>query len=114
MGEAYAALCQEPWAMTPPEFAALTDWQIAELYFRPAAERSEQMKRDTPALNAPHAGQSVYAPPPGEVPPPEPGTPAFKLWCINKFVSFGLSHAEAVAQYEAQNAQWLREQGKGG
>jgi hypothetical protein len=113
MAEAYAALAGDGFGLKLREIAALTDWQVAELYFRPAAERSEQMKRDTPALNAPHAGQSVYAPPAGE-PPPEPGTPAFKLWCINKFVSFGLSHAEAVAQYEAQNAQWLREQGKGG
>lgn len=96
--------------MLPWEWSRLTDYQIAELYFRPAAERSERMKREMPSH---HAGTAVYEPAADESPAPEPGTPAFKAWCIAKFTNFGLSHAEAVAMYEEQNAQWLAQQGKG-
>ena len=39
-------LCQEPWGFTPEQVERLTDWQIENLYAKPAVERAERMARD--------------------------------------------------------------------
>lgn len=39
-------LTQEPWCFTPEEIARLTDWQIEELYYKPAKARQEQMEKE--------------------------------------------------------------------
>ncbi len=40
------ALAQEPWCFHPNQIARLTDWQIINVYLKPAAKRAEAMRRD--------------------------------------------------------------------
>jgi hypothetical protein len=46
MIEAMTALAQEPWCFHPDQIARLTDWQIMNVYLRPAVKRSEQMRKE--------------------------------------------------------------------
>ena len=41
----WAALAQEPWGFTPDVLARLTDWQVREVYLRPAGERADEVRR---------------------------------------------------------------------
>jgi len=57
-------LALEPWGFGPDQLARLTDFQVVELYLKPAAERAEQLRRETPA----HAPRRADVPAPDGVP----------------------------------------------
>jgi hypothetical protein len=46
MVEPLIALAQEPWCFAPETIANLTDWQIVNVYLRPAMKRSEEMRKE--------------------------------------------------------------------
>jgi len=56
-------LAQEPWGFSPDVLARLTDFQVLELYLKPAAERADQLKRESPG-----AARRNDVPAPGGVP----------------------------------------------
>lgn len=103
--DAYVMLSQEPWCYTPGQIANLTDWQIEHLYAKPAAERSEELRKSTPATG----GKSA---PVSESDIGEPGSPSHRNWVISAFVNgpMKMSPEAARAKYEAQMAQWKAEQ----
>lgn len=39
----------EPWRFTPDQIARVTDWQVLNVYVKPAVERAERMDRERPA-----------------------------------------------------------------
>lgn len=39
-------MAQEPWGFSPDQLAKLTDFQVLELYLKPAAERADSLKRE--------------------------------------------------------------------
>lgn len=115
----YQALCQEPWCFTPAEIARLTDWQILELYLKPASERArefeEKMRRDHPNLGdrpPPTAGPTPTPPSGGgrrgdNGPPGEPGSEEHRSACVNASVAvMGMPRAAAEAMYERQLAEF--------
>ncbi len=107
-------LAQEPWCYTPDQIGELTDWQILNLYAKPAAERAAEFDQSLPAR-----GGSVPAGEPigkrrtfENKPDFEPGTDGHRRQCIAAFMQVqGLSLDRAKAQYERQLAQWRAEQG---
>lgn len=56
-------MAQEPWGFSPDVLARLTDFQVLELYLKPAAERADQLKREQPG-----AARKHDVPAPGGVP----------------------------------------------
>lgn len=52
-------LTQEPWCFTLEEIARLTDWQIEELYYKPAKARQEQMEGERVARDTVEAGRDM-------------------------------------------------------
>jgi hypothetical protein len=90
-------LAQEPWCFHPADVAGLTDWQIENLYARPAAGRIRRLEAP-PAETQPTPG-----PPATDL--PSPGAPEFREWVISQFVLMGMTRADAVAQYEDQARQ---------
>lgn len=44
---AFRAMAGEPWCLTPGAIGKLTDWQIWELYVKPAVDRQREAKRGT-------------------------------------------------------------------
>lgn len=109
------ALAQEPWGFHPDQIASLTDWQIVELYLRPAARRAEEFKKDLPAPpGAPRAeGPRPAAPPaaaPGDGPEGEPGGELHRRQVVGQaFMGvMGMSREQAEALYEQQLAEYHR------
>lgn len=47
-------MAQEPWGFSPDQLAKLTDFQVLELYLKPAAERADQLKREQPGAARKH------------------------------------------------------------
>ena len=119
--QALEMLAQEPWCFHPNQIATLTDWQIEELYARPAIERNKKWDEERAAfeMNRPKQmadrenvdewpdGVKRYrtmknAAEPIPSNPPEVGSPEFREWVIQQFMAFGMSRKNAEAQYEAQ------------
>jgi hypothetical protein len=115
---AYVMLAQEPWCFTPEQIGKLTDWQIENLYAKPAMKRAEEMRKEMPDGGAPSGpSPAPVSPTPRRVlqrgPDFEPGTDGHRRQCIAAFMQVqGLNKERAVAQYERQLAQWHAEQGK--
>jgi len=90
----------EPWCFTPAEIAPLTDYQIDEVYLKPAVRRAEAMERERKGLPPP--------PTPGEkapdAPPPRGAVVAFAM------STFGKTREQAEAMYDAQLAAWEKQQ----
>lgn len=53
MTEALTALAQEPWCFHPDQIARLTDWQVVNLYLKPAAKRADAMRREMKRSESP-------------------------------------------------------------
>jgi len=111
--DAYVMLAQEPWCYTPAEIGRLTDWQIENLYVRPAAKRAEEFRRDLPTSQGLRPPRSTS----GKVEVADlgdPGSPAHRNWHLQAYVNgpLRIPPDKAVALYEKQLAQWRREQGK--
>ncbi len=51
------ALAQEPWCYHPDQIARLTDWQIVNVYLKPAASRAAEMRKE---MKRNEAGGSPY------------------------------------------------------
>ncbi len=102
---------QEPWTYKPWEIGRLTDWQIVNLYAKPAAERSEAMRKDMPG----GGGSSSPSPRPSrnEI-PHEPGTEAHRNMIVAGMMAgpFAYSRAKAEAAYDKQLADYKASQGK--
>lgn len=134
MKASYAMLSQEPWCLTPAEWAKLTDWQIAELYRKPAEERAREFaaKHNTlPGANGLPAGALGRRPdrstpaPPAKLsadprssdyrgPDGEPGSDTHKAQIVGAFRSMmGLTQEKAEAMYAEQLAQWKATRGDG-
>lgn len=97
-------LCQEPWCFTPDQIGRLTDWQIMELYGKPAAKRAERLGAPT----APKAlgGRRENAP------DAEPGTPEHRAQIVAGMVqAMGWKPERAAAEYDRQLALWKAQKG---
>lgn len=105
---AYVMLAQEPWGMTPSEIDELTDWQIENLYAKPAAERAEEIRKDMPERSSEPSRPGAKS----EQPMPEPGTPAHRFLMMSAFLNgpFPMSPEKAEREYERQMAQWRASQ----
>lgn len=116
-------LAQEPWCYTPEQIARLTDWQIENLYAKPAHERAEQMRRESasssmPApsagpgmhpANAPHTVETVQHVGEPDGPPGEPGSPEHRHAIVDALMGMmGLSRERADASYDRQLADHVR------
>jgi hypothetical protein len=55
MVEPLIALAQEPWCFDPETISNLTDWQIVNVYLRPAMKRAEAMRKE---MKRAESGQS--------------------------------------------------------
>lgn len=98
-------LCQEPWCYLPEQIARLTDWQIENLYAKPAIERAKHMPQAPGQLPPRTHAEGTSTGPPGE-----PGSPEHRSACIGAYMGIqGLGRERAVAQYEKQLAQWKAE-----
>ena len=99
--KSYEMLCQEPWCYHPERIGKLTDWQIEHLYALPAAERAEEMRRDSPG-----AGGRPPAARPEPGPEPEPGSAEHRRRVVSALVNgpFGVSPERAAQIYESQLA----------
>jgi hypothetical protein len=109
-------LSQEPWCYTPDQIGRLTDWQILNLYAKPAIERSKQYSTTpSPGAAAPAGRTRPHGEgAPSSGPPGEPGSPQHRSACIGAYMDVqGLSRERAVAQYEKQLDQWREMQKKG-
>jgi hypothetical protein len=114
-------LTQEPWCFHPDQIATLTDWQIEELYARPAIKRNKkwdeeradfEMNRPKPTADPEYSsewpdGMNRYRTMNNPTEHEdgcqfEVGSPEFREWVISQFMAFGLSRRNAEAQYEAQ------------
>lgn len=110
--DSYTALTQEPWCFTVEQIARLTDWQIVELYLKPANERSERMRADMPAT----PGKTVNAVGSRREPSPdsEPGTEAHRRQIVAGMMgTMGMPRQRAEAEYDRQLAEWQATQTKG-
>lgn len=91
----------EPWCFSPDVIARLTDFQIWDVYVRPAVERSKKWKGGSGAGAEPVAREEV------EGPPGEPGSAEHRRACVGAFMSVqGLNRERAEQQYDRQLAQW--------
>jgi hypothetical protein len=90
----------EPWCFSPAEVAPLTDYQIDEVYLKPAVKRAEAMERERQGLPPrPTPGADVP-----DAPPPRGQVVAFAM------STFGKTRAQAEAEYDAQLAAWEQQQ----
>lgn len=85
--------------MMPRDFAELTDFQIIEVYYKPAVERAKQFRQGQPQ-NA--ESEPAFGPMPKEdMPHPEIDSPLFKDWFVRTTASmWGMERA--LAEYEMQ------------
>ena len=105
--EAYVMLAQEPWCYTPEQIGKLTDWQIENLYAKPAAERAEEMQRDMPT-NPQSAPVPKSALRENDLDKYPPGSKEHRHAVISAFVNgpFAMSYEKAVKFYEHQLSQF--------
>jgi hypothetical protein len=95
-------LCQEPWCFTPEQIGRLTDWQILELYAKPASERAERMS--SPTGPKPLGTRRE--------PDAEPGTPEHRAQVVGGMVrTMGWKPERAAAEYDRQLALWKAQKG---
>ena len=117
IAERLVALAQEPWCFHPDRIATLTDHQIDHVYVGPAAERSEEMRKDLPDAAGPNRAPSGYRPPRAADcgPDYEPGTPGHRRQIVEQaFIGvMGMKRDAAERLYEKQLQQWFDEQQKG-
>jgi hypothetical protein len=90
----------EPWCFSPAEVAPLTDYQIDEVYLKPAVKRAEAMERERKGL--PPAAE----PKPLAEPPPREAMIRFAMSALGK------TRAQAEADYDAQLAEWGKQKGE--
>ncbi len=96
--QAYEMFAQEPWSYKPWEMERLTDWQIEYLYAKPAALRSEEMRKE---------GSTTARPAPANREPmPEPGTDAHRALIVTGMMAgpFAYSREKAESAYDKQLA----------
>lgn len=112
--DAIVMLTQEPWCYLPEKIGRLTDWQILELYAKPAAKRAEELKRDMELSQHGSRLDSVAPEQNGSLDELEPGSTGHRAWIISEFVNgpFKMSHEKAIQEYEKQLAAWKASEGK--
>lgn len=90
----------EPWCFPPEVIAKLTDYQIDELYLRPAVKRAEAMERERKGLPPAADPKPLAEPPPREA--------------MIRFAAsmFGKTRQQAEAEYDAQLAEWQKQRGE--
>ncbi len=92
------ALAQEPWCFHPSQIAELTDWQVMELYIRPAVKRAEELKKDVDRDRAesPFSSPSSPSPKASRLPPREQS--------IDIMVDLlGITREQAAADWDRAN-----------
>ena len=101
--------------MSPEQIARLTDWQIIELYLRPAIRRADEFARKS--QQTPHNGPTPIGTRRTTAsaecgPDYEPGTPEHRRQIVEMaFMGvMGLSREKAEQKYDAQLAEWNRQQ----
>ena len=110
-------LTQEPWGFTPDQIGRLTDWQIENLYAKPAQKRAEEFAKSLPK-DAGGGGQSSPAAPARhsesveESDLGEPGSKSHRNWHLSAYMNgpLGISPKQAVAMYERQLNTWRASQ----
>lgn len=110
------ALVQEPWCFHPAQVAELTDWQIVELYLKPASERADEFQRNHPTPGpAPAGGKSRPTRPAkgSSAPDYEPGTPGHRRQLVEMaFMGvMGMKRDAAEAEYDRQLAMYYEQGG---
>ena len=114
-------LAGEPFCFHTDQIARLTDWQIVELYIRPAVEKMKEFQEKHPATPGKPLGSrrppTVTMGDPGGYRGPdyEPGTPEHRKQLVEMaFMGVqGLSRERAEAQYDRQLAKWHAEKQRG-
>lgn len=101
---------QEPWCFDPDKIARLTDWQIENLYYKPALEREKEFKKNSPQVGE-RASPTSHAPqvddePPKQMAHPKIGTPAFRYWYIAKMGPYVGGPKAAAALFDEQMKQY--------
>jgi hypothetical protein len=87
-------MAQEPWCKLPQDFSKLTDWQIVNIYYKPALERQKAFRNQS--------GHGSYEPtlrhgslPREELPHPDIESPLFKDWFIRTTCTYwGMDRAK--------------------
>lgn len=95
---ALKALAQEPWCYLPHQIACLTDWQVLELYLKPAAKRAEEMRREM-QVNNPHS--QTYTSMDTPVSSAPAGLPDRETFIAIQMDCFGNPREKAEADYDA-------------
>ncbi len=95
----------EPWCFDPEQIRRLTDWQIEELYLKPAVRKSEAMERDRKGL--PPAAPPEEEAKPMATPPPRAAMVGVMTGMM------GMSVKDANAEYDRQLAEWEKQKARG-
>jgi hypothetical protein len=122
----YQTLAQEPWCFHPEQIASLTDWQIENLYAKPALERSKKWQEEREQipsgerLRSEANGDGVHvgtfpdgtkryrvpnSEPDQSGPPSDPNSPEMREWVIRQFMTMGMKRATAEKRYDEQKNQ---------
>ena len=102
---ALTALAQEPWCYTPEQIARLTDWQVLNVYLKPAIERAEEMRKQMPPPPTMPNGHSLtsFDAPGTSGMPSEPSVTMFdRETAIGLMTDLGLSPEQAAAAYDRE------------
>lgn len=89
----------EPWCFTPAQIAELTDWQIVELYVKPAEERAEEVRRERDGVGRGEFGRPILANPPDPPTPILPDRSEYVAFCVSEL---GWTRAHAEAEWDRQ------------
>ncbi len=101
MIEMLTALAQEPWCFHPSQIAELTDWQVMELYIKPAVKRADELKK---SMEKNQSSALPFSPPESSSSPGTRRGLPDRERSIEIMVSFGISAEKAAADWDAANA----------